>query len=160
MSMIGNYLLVDEEIIHGISSGEIDISYYLYNTEHEEDEYLDIDKSWHAIHFILCGSSAEGEIPFFNVVLGGTIINDEDVGYGPARYLTPVEIKEAYEVIKNIMEEDFRKKFDWNKLAESDIYPQFDSNDDVEYVWSYFTMVQSLFEKASQNGKYMLLYIN
>ncbi|KNY25514.1 YfbM family protein [Pseudobacteroides cellulosolvens] len=160
MSMIGNYLLVDEGLIHGIISGKIGISEILYNTEHSDDEYLDIDKSWHAIHYILCGQCWDGELPYFNAVLGGTIINDEDIGYGPARYLTPSEIKEVHEAIKNITEDEFKNKFDCKELVANDIYPQFSSNDDVDYVWSYFTMVQNIFEKASQNGKYMLLYIN
>lgn len=158
--MIANYLLVDEEIINGIISGKYNVLDILYNTEHSDDDYLDIDKSWHAIHYILCGQSWEGELPYFNTVLGGTIINDEDVGYGPVRYLKPIEIKEVHEAIKYITEDEFKNKFDCKELAEKDIYPQFDSNDDADYVWSYFTMVQDIFMKALQNGKYMLLYIN
>ncbi|HOP99918.1 MAG TPA: YfbM family protein [Acetivibrio clariflavus] len=160
MSMIGNYLLVDEETINGIKSGKIDISEFLYDTEHSDDEYLDIDKSWHAIHYILCGQTWEGELPYYNAVLGGTEINDEDVGYGPARYLTPSEVKEVYEAIKDITEDEFKSKFDYEELAENEIYPQFDSNDDADYVWSYFVEVQEIFRKASINGKYMLMYIN
>ena len=95
MSMIGNYLMVDGETIQGIISGEIDMFEFLYNTEHSDDDYLDIDKAWHAIHYILCGHPWEGEPPYFNVVLGGTEINDEDVGYGPARYLVPAEVKKC-----------------------------------------------------------------
>lgn len=160
MSMIGNYLMVDEETINGIKSGEIDISEFLYDVVHNDDEYLYIDKAWHAIHYILCGQSWEGELPYFNAVLGGTEINDEDVGYGPARYLTPSEIKEVYEAIKNITEKEFKSKFDYKELTKNDIYPQFDSNEEADYVWCYFNEVQDIFKRASLNGKYMLLYIN
>lgn len=160
MSMIGNYLMADEETINGIKSGEINISEFLYDTEHNDDEYVDIDKAWHAIHYILCGQSWEGEVPYFNAVLGGTEINDEDVGYGPARYLTPSEVKEVYEAIKNITEEEFKSKFDYEELLDNDIYPQFDSDEDADYVWGYFEDVQEIFKRASLKGKYMLLFIN
>lgn len=160
MSMIGNYLLVEETTINEIKSGKIDISKLLYETEHNDGDYLDIDKSWHTIHYMLCGHEYEGEPPFFNVVLGGTIINDDDVGYGPARHLTPIEIKEAFDAIKDISEEEFRSRFDCNKFEDEDIYPQFDSDEDFEYVWSYFEEVKKFFEQAVINKKHMLLYIN
>jgi hypothetical protein len=160
MSMIGNYLMVDESVIGDIQTGRRLIDELLYESEIEEDNFLYIDKSWHAIHFLLCRDTWGGEKPLFNVVLGGTEINQEDVGYGPARFLFVSEVKDTYKAIENISEDDMKEKFDWKELNKSEIYPTYRSNEDFEYVWGYFEELREFFKRASDTGKAMLLYIN
>lgn len=42
-----------------------------------------------------------------DVVLGGAPIGELDVGYGPARYLSPAEVKEVFEALNGL---------DWESL--------------------------------------------
>lgn len=160
MSMIGNYLMVEERIIGQVQRGEVIIGEIIYNTEIDEEDYLDIDKSWHAIHYLLCGETWSGDLPLFNVVLGGTVIDDEDVGYGPVRFLTADEVQEVYEAIKGITADDLHSKFNYKEMLEADIYPQFDRQDDFDYIESYFTYLQDFFGRAADRGKAVLMYIN
>jgi hypothetical protein len=160
MSMIGNYLMIDESIIQDVQTGRRLIEELLYESEIQDDDFLDIDKSWHAIHFLLCNDTWGGEKPLFNVVLGGTEINQEDVGYGPARFLSVLEVKDTYKAIESISEDDMKEKFDWKELNNSEIYPTFRSNEEFGYVWGHFEELKEFFKKASDTGKAMLLYIN
>src|SRR5262245_9012884 len=61
-----------------------------------EDRVLDIDKTWAAIHFLLTGETPyadEPRTPLGDAVFGGNWLGDVDVGCGPARYLTPAEVR-------------------------------------------------------------------
>lgn len=168
MSMIANYLMVDEEVIKKVQDREFAIEEVIYASEEsehsvidvKEDEYIDIDKAWHAIHYLLCGSTWEGELPLFNLVLGGEEINNQDVGYGPARYLTCSQVKEVYEAIKDITSEDLHKRFNVKEMLEADIYPQFDREDDFEYIGDYYEYLKSFFKRAAERGKAVLKFIN
>jgi hypothetical protein len=53
---------------------------------------LDVDKAWHAIHFLLTGSAWEGDPPLNFIVIGGSDVGD-DLGYGPARGLSSDEVR-------------------------------------------------------------------
>src|SRR5687768_2691470 len=55
-------------------------------------EYFDVDKAWQGIHFLLTGSDREGNGPLAFILHGGRSI-DEDLGYGPPRGFTSVEVK-------------------------------------------------------------------
>ena len=49
MGMIGCYIRMDDENVKELQNGaQLDIS-------GSDDNTLDIDKSWHAIHFVLSG---------------------------------------------------------------------------------------------------------
>ncbi|MDP4090604.1 MAG: YfbM family protein [Bacillota bacterium] len=160
MSMIGNYLMVEEKVISKVQQREITIEEIIYNTDTDEEDYLDIDKSWHAIHYLLCGETWEGERPLFNVVLGGKEINKQDVGYGPARYLTALEVQEVYDAIKEITVPELHRRFNIKELQEADIYPQFDREDDFEYISGYFVYLQDFFGRAADRGKAVIMYLN
>lgn len=67
MSMIGNYLPVSEEELNALKENPKLLSEFIYETK--EDDIIDIDKAWHAIHFTLNGSEWEGSEPYFKVVL-------------------------------------------------------------------------------------------
>jgi len=158
--MSGNYLMVEESIIEELKSGEVDITEFLYESEHNKEDYLNIDKSWHGIHFLLCADPCGGEKPLFNVVMGGEEINEEDVGYGPARYLTSLEVSEVFEAIKDITKDELSQKFDLEEFSRNDIYPNYQSQEDFKYLWFHFEQLKNFFEKASNVHKAVIVYIN
>lgn len=166
MSMIGNYYMTDAETIRGLQSGELSTSGLLYGNEPKDAaQRLDIDKTWHAIHFALTGQLYEcgAGNPFSKVVLGGAPVNDEDVGYGPATFFTPQEIQAAHTAIGNVTESDFRARFDVKAMQRNDIYPVTEDEDAdmfFDYVWYYFQRLQRFYQRAAETGQYILFYIN
>jgi hypothetical protein len=67
---------------------------------------LDIDKTWHIIHFLLNGDAWEGSGPLFDAVLGGSQLTDEDIGYGPARFISPAEVAATAHALRSISGEE------------------------------------------------------
>ena len=86
MGMIGYYFRADEDLVNQIKSGEYEDVFY---KEDFENNLLDVDKSWHAIHFVLTGQvwDAPDDELLSHVVMGGQPLEDMDMGYGPARLL-------------------------------------------------------------------------
>jgi hypothetical protein len=84
MSMTGRYLRVESRVIAGILAAPSTLVDLLYPESADyEGRYLDIDKTWHIIHFLLNNHAWEGSGALFGAVLGGTGLTDEDLVYGP-----------------------------------------------------------------------------
>src|SRR6185312_399033 len=62
---------------------------------------LDIHKSWHGLHWLLCQEPWDGPEPLKHAVLGGQEIG-EDMGYGPARLVDATTVRAVAEALANI----------------------------------------------------------
>ena len=96
---------------------------WLYDSE----QYLDILKSWQAIHFLLTGeacSQGESQIegPLRNVVMGGAPTKIETI-YGVAYYLTPDEVKEVAVTLKPLTVGTVMPRYDAGMFRQAEIYP-------------------------------------
>lgn len=160
MSMIGNYLIVTKNELESLYADPSSISDFLY--QEKESDVIDIDKAWHAIHFTLNGSEWAGIDPFFNVVLGGEPIGEENVGYGPARGLFPEQVSKTSEALEAIDESEFRSRFNTAGLSKNDIYPQIwdEGSEALDYIASYYLGVKETFKKATNEGKALIIFLN
>lgn len=166
MSMIGNFYRIDEETLHRIQRGEVLVGDILYPEDGEEDENaLDIDKTWQIIHYILSGDkwdSDEDNI-LSKVILGGTPINEEDVGYGPALLVENTKTGIISKALDQITEEGFRKEFSLDDMLKEEIYPLVngEGEDDLfRYAWAYFEEIKNFYREAARNNQCVLFYIN
>lgn len=88
----------------------------------DDDVRMDVDTAWHALHFLLCGSSAPGPQPAA-FILGGTPVGD-DLGSGPARLFGPAEVRRIATALALVNVDTLRGRFDPAKLMAEGIYPQ------------------------------------
>lgn len=163
MSMIGNYLPLSSEELAAIVQNPPHAEALAYPENGDlPPDALDIDKSWHLIHFLLNGETWGGDGPLSQVILGGTELSDTDAGYGPFRYLGPEEVQAASQALAAVSSEELWSRFDADRAHEAEIYPQGWSGDDGEreYVQSNFQSLQQLYSKAAASGKAMLLYLS
>lgn len=161
MSMIGNYVRVPEEELNDLLERAEQIDSFLYDETSEHSRRLDIDKSWHVIHFLLTGSTWGGEPPWSEVVMGGTDISDEDVGYGPARYLLPSEVRNVADALRLLPWQDVASRWDSAAIRDADIYPEWsDAPEDLEYVQHNYEALQKFFEQAAQHHEAVILWLS
>lgn len=160
MSMIGNLLAVSQADLDSLYQDPAAVPDYLY--EARAGESVDLDKAWHAIHFVLTGEVYGGEGPLAQAVLGGVPIGDEDVGYGPARGLPVGDVKAVASALAQVSESDLRAKFDAGALTEAEIYPQiWDEGDEaLDYVLDNFLEVQRFYQDAAAKDMAAILFIN
>ena len=159
MSMIGNFLQLSSEQLKVLINEPSSIESFI---DPEDDHGLEIDKAWHGIHYLLTGDAWAGEAPLVNVILGGTEIGD-DVGYGPARYLTAEEVKVVADALHSITPEQFRLRYSAEQLSQNEIYPNIwdDSDEDaIEYLVAWYEDLRNYYIEAAANNNTMLKYLN
>jgi len=121
---------------------------------------LDVDKNWHIVHFLLTGSAQAGDKPLFNVVLGGQE-SGSDLGYGPARFLTPKEVQEVADAVGPLRKGNLRLRFTPKDLMKADLYT-WDEDDGQERLdgdLETYEEIRAYLLEAAKKGNGMLLII-
>lgn len=163
MSMIGNYLKLSPEQLRQVIQDPEQAEELAYpEDENNLAGALDIDKSWHLIHFLLNGETWGGDGPLSNAVLGGHELPDTDAGYGPFRYLTPEEVTATAAALAEISSSTLWARFDAQAAEAAEIYPTAWAGDegDRAYVLHNFEALRKYFLDASSSGSGMLLYLS
>ena len=122
MSMIMNLLRISKQELENyiqtpsLFEEKLDV---LYESEDNDDAFLDIDKAWGGILYLLTGKafafgSLEDEVDSLNRIFFSAQFFDEDmdVGYGPAHYLTPDQVAGINHKIASLTEADLKSHYD------------------------------------------------
>ncbi len=122
--MMGNFLLVSESEIAALLKVPAEIHAFLEQrlAEPPPNEYVDADKAWHILHFLLTGTAWEGEAPLNFIVRGGQEIGEEDVGYGPARALLPAAVVTLDAALEALPTAALAERYDPAQMAALEIY--------------------------------------
>jgi hypothetical protein len=129
----------------------------------EENDEVDLDKAWQAIHYLLTEDPWEGSGVKSFILNGGKEIGVIDVGYGPARSFSSDEVKEIHNELSEISSMDLRSKFDFELLSKNDIYPSiWDRKDpeDINYVINCFDIMKDFIKRAHDENKGLIAYTN
>jgi hypothetical protein len=156
MGMIQSYLRIDKEMLNNFiadSSLLEDIVFKQNNTDNEN--FLDLDKAWEGVFFLITGQSLaeaiEEEAPLLGILMGPTEIDpDQDMGYGPATYTTAEQTRDIYNAIKGLTKEELTANYDPSRMAEEGIYPDIWEDDEnaLEYLLDYFDDLKNFYRKA------------
>ncbi|KJS01998.1 MAG: hypothetical protein VR68_04000 [Peptococcaceae bacterium BRH_c4a] len=160
MSMLGNYMRLKREQLEEALENP-DILPDLLFSEENGDNTLYIDKSWHGIHFLLTGTPWEGDPPLSYVILGGQSLGDQDLGYGPPKYITPEQVKEAYWVLSMLSFDELRKSYNPDRFSEAGAYPNVwdEEGEELDYLLSYLNEIITFFKLASENGEAIIFWV-
>lgn len=165
MGMVGNLLRVTNDELQAYLKDSSLLEERVYNDESEEEDpnLIDIDKSWEGILFLLTGQNLETlNHPMGKVLFSGQSIDEEqDLGYGPGQYLTPEQVKETDEELSKITAEEIAKRFDSQKMTELDVYPSVWEDEDIfDYLLEYFKDVQNFYSTAAKNNEAVITFVN
>jgi len=153
---------VDGDQINELLADPEGISEYLEEME-EEEEVIDLDKSWHGIHFLLTGSAEEGEEPLCYLIKGGEEISHGDFDLGPPRALRPKHIADWARAMSAISTDELRKRFDAKAMMEAEIYPTIwdrasEDDDNLEYLLINYEGLRSFVEQMNNERKGAIIY--
>lgn len=93
---------------------------------------LDLDKTWHGLHYLLTGSDWGGAPPLAFIAAGGEPVGEVDLGYGPARAFVPVQVKQLSAALDALAPEALRERFDPDEMMSLGIYPEIWDRDPAE----------------------------
>ena len=157
MSMIGQMVQVPPEELENLAGDADAINDLLMG-----GGGYSLEKMWQALHVMLTGDpEMGGDPPLAWAILGNEEIG-EDLGYGPARFLTPDEVQEVAAALAGVTHEDMKEGFDPKELEESDLYPDIADEDPDELfdeLMIYFDGLVEYYSAAAESGNGMLLAI-
>ena len=130
--------------------------------ENREGRSTNLDKAWHAIHFVLAGEPWGAAPPFAFVAKGGTEVGNVDIGWAPARVFSSADISEIEKALERISEDQFRNRFDLKALARAEIYPHVIwEREPPEQLWDYvhgnFVTLREFVAQCSKDGMGLLV---
>jgi Domain of unknown function (DUF1877) len=126
---------------------------------------LDLDKSWHGIHFLLTGSAWEGEVPLNFLVSGGTPVGEVDLGYGPARALSSADVRVLNSALEALLPAELHSRFAPEAMMAADIYPAIwdrplAEDDTRDYVVSYYESLREFVSETASAGEALLVFMS
>ena len=165
MSMIANLLRVTKAELEEYLNDSSLLESRIYNDESDEEDpnLIDIDQSWDGIVFLLTGKSFENNThPLAKVLSSEQLIDEEqDLGYGPAQYVSAEQVKELHEQIATISTDELRTRFNANKMKEANVFPDvWENPDTVDYLIEYFETIKEVYALAHKNDEAIITFMN
>ena len=164
MGMIGKFAAVTPVQLQSLIDGSSQALSFLISEEvdNKPTEQLDIDKAWQGVHFLLTGEPYSNDSSLAKAIFGGTEVGD-DLGFGPARYLTPEEVKEVAAALRDVSKEDLVQRYVPSAFEEANVYPTgiWESESDVafDYLLHAFESMLTFYESIAARGDAVLLCI-
>jgi hypothetical protein len=130
------------------------------------NDLLDLDKSWEAIFYILTGHPfseiEEAHPPLSWVLFNGQVVDEsQDLGYGPASYITINQVKELNTELDKITRNDVELKYDGKRMDEARVYPEvWEQEQSLDYVIDYFGQLKDFYKKAESEGKAVITFLS
>jgi hypothetical protein len=128
-----------------------------------DDDEVDLDKAWHALHYFFTGTPWEADAPGGYLLQGGEPIGDVDVGYGPARALRPPQVERFANFLEGFGREDLLGRYDPPRMKALDVYPPIwddaEDTEEFEYCWEYFQVLRDFTAEAARRKDGILIFI-
>jgi hypothetical protein len=138
-----------------------------FEKRQEDPTRVDLEKEWHALHFLLTGESAlDGEHrpdnPLHNLVMGGHE-TDIEATYGPLRYFTSEDVNIIADALKLISVDDLRSRFSAEAFNEEEIYPNPRPGgwtmEEIEGLLMIYPKLVQFFNDACASGQIVVTYL-
>jgi len=168
MGMIQSYLRVDNETLNTIIEDSRRLEDLVFKQDNTNNEnFLDLDKAWEGVFFIITGQSfADAALeggPLLGILMGPTEIDpDQDMGYGPATYTTAEQTRDIYNAIKDLTKEELSENYEPGRMTEEGIYPDIWEDDEnaLEYLLDYFDDLKNFYKKAAETGEVVITFLS
>lgn len=162
MAMIANLRPATDGDIERLLANPPDITRFLYGSDANGCERVELHKAWHAIHYVLTGSRLHGDAPLNFLLSEGTPVGEVDVGYGPARVLTSEQVRQLAAALILVPPDEVGDRVDLARFDAEGIYPgNWQRNGyNAEYVVEKYSSMRELVARAAAQGLGLILYIN
>ncbi|MEU8419683.1 YfbM family protein [Micromonospora sp. NPDC048835] len=176
MSINGNWLRVSPGELEQAKS-DLDWAYELAMQERDDhsDRWAATDKAWQGLEFLLdrlgfdiplvLGAERFVELPDVepdsDEMYDFLEDLDDDWGYGPPSYLTPVQVATAASRLAALTEEGLIRGVDPQELTRADVYPDtWDRPGALAWVAHYLPGVQNFFAAAARDGAAVICWLD
>ncbi|WP_282297413.1 YfbM family protein [Stenotrophomonas sp. PS02289] len=163
MSMMGNLVSLPVARLETLLEDPSGVIPFLDEEERGADvRHIDLDKAWHALDFLLNGGADTVEGPLAVAVLGGQEIG-EDIGYGPACWISAEQVAAVDAALARIPVSELRARFDGAAMDAAEIYPNIweeEGEEGLDYILEYHADLVAFYREAAASGHAVLRFIN
>jgi hypothetical protein len=137
-----------------------DVLEELVEEDTPREEFLDLDKAWHGVHWLLTGTLDNASTPAGMAIMGGTEIG-EDWGYGPPRLLRPADVRRVADALVELDDDDLRRRFNAGAMTRAEVYPLIWDEEEVfeDFLAPSFAMLRDFYSLAASRGDAVLALI-
>lgn len=164
MGMTGHLLRVSHEELDTYLADSSLLEDRIYNSEAQDEHLLDVDKAWEGIIFLLTGKNIQtATSELVQIFFSGDLIDEEqDLGMGPAHYLTNEQVVNLNNQISSLTEADLKHKYDPNRMKELSVYPDIwdEGEEAFDYIYVNFVALQTFYSEAAKNGEAIITFIS
>lgn len=123
-------------------------------------ESLDLEKTWHGLHFLLTGQARGGQPPKSFLFNGGVSVGQAP-GFGPARALRSAQVARFHRAIAGLSEAELRRRYDPERMMREGVYPgvwqREPAGQCTDWLCESFHRLQSFVARVSGGGSGMLV---
>ena len=165
MGMVACFTALSAEALRELQDDPDRIEEYLYpdDGESEPPNYIDLDKAWHGIHYLLTGRSEGGDPPHSLAVFGGEEFGPE-VDYGPARFLTAEQVRNVAEALSELSPAALARRFDPKDMEAKQIYPDViwvrDGKEALDYALDNYQQLKLFYRDAAARGDAVIQWLS
>ena len=164
MGMAACFIAIDKDAVMSFRANPDSLEEFL-NDQFESEEptnIVDVDKAWHCIHFMLTGQADGGDEPLSWAILGGEETGG-DAGYGPARILTPDQVRTLSSALASIDKVAFSSRYDPLAMKRADVYLSEmcvrDGDEALVYIVDNYLALTDFYRDAAERGDGAVLLI-
>lgn len=165
MGMVACFASLSPKALAELQEEPDRIEEYLYpdDGESEPPNFVDLDKAWHGIHYLLTGLAEGGPEPQSLAVFGGEEFGPE-VGYGPARFLSADQVRRVAESLSGLTREALALRFNAKDMEAKPIYPDViwvrDGQEALDYVLDNYQQLQVFYRDAAARGDAVIQWLS
>ena len=162
MGMVGCFRALKKSEMETLQLDPERVLEFLDDDDSEDVYAIDVDKAWHAIHYMLTGSADGGPEPACLAILGGVEIG-EDLGYGPPRLLNAEYVASVATLLESLTPDIFAKRYDPKAMDAAGIYPEIwerDGDEGLDYVLEWYQVLRTFYIDARGRHDGVLLWLS
>jgi len=123
-------------------------------------EVLDLEKSWHALHFLFTGKADGGLQPMAFMQEGGEDIGEDSWGDPVARLFSPAQVRNIDAFLAALTPESLAKRYDPARMTELEIYGgAWEQDDEYDHLLEFVEDVRALVRTAVASGDWVAVRV-
>ena len=122
-------------------------------------EDLDLEKSWHALHFLFTGKADGGLQPMAFMMTGGEDVGEDSWGDPVARLFSPAQVRNIEAFLAALTPDSLSKRYDPSRMTELEIYPGGWEPDEFEHLRESFEDVRQFVRAAMEAGEWLIVHV-
>ena len=123
---------------------------------------VNLEKSWHGLHYLLCGSVWEGDGPLAFLLAENEPVSESDPDSVPVRILSVDRVRQVDAALSELSDDALWSHFNPEAMTEQGVYPPIwdeqESDLRQEYLY-YFHELKALVARAATQGDSLAIII-